>query len=273
MNALINKLTNVSYEFFGIFIPGLIAIIGFAIVILLDLSVLNIINYCEINSVYLNVSKEYSTLFLALLLFFSYLAGHGLKWVSKDGIGISRGKVVKRESFNDDKLSEYENDKIFISKELDEITWNFLFLKGQTQPNTPYRSMYNELAEKIGRKLRRKVELVDSSKPHWRMTYPLIKAYMSTQENKNLLANYQNKYTFHRSLASFFSLLAWLGLLSSVVALYYCSKVTFFLIPTAFLSYILAKSFSKSFIYFWYLYGSEAITQAAVCLAQEKNGK
>lgn len=78
----------------------------------------------------------------------------------------------------------------------------------------------------------------------------------------SLVTNYQNKYTFHRSLAVLFSLLAWISLLSFVF--HFCEYREWWFLVTGAISLSLLRLFSGSYLHFWTLLGDAVIAELLV---------
>ena len=62
----------------------------------------------------------------------------------------------------------------------------------------------------------RKRFTADGAELDWRQFYPVVKSYLSQRLTYSLVATYQNKYTFHRSVAIASAVLFWFSVLAPV---------------------------------------------------------
>jgi len=107
---------------------------------------------------------------------------------------------------------------------------------------------------------------LDHDNAKWRVLYPVSKSYLSRTLPTSLVSTYQNKYTFHRSIAAASAILFWLSFLGtagSLVILYpgggspnWASLGTLLLGSIA-----IAWGFSASYQYHWQMFGNTIITE------------
>lgn len=110
----------------------------------------------------------------------------------------------------------------------------------------------------------------------WRHFYPVAKSYLGENLSHSLVATYQTKYTFHRSIVTASACLFWVSLLSEIAAL-----VTYkingkqpewiLLIILTAGAFIFAWNFSSSYMYNWKLFGNTIITESYAFLHGPKN--
>ena len=258
MDALIGKLTNLGYEFFGILLPGGLAIIMWS---LLWTAADDVVPWMTGDAVpELTLSEAMDAIgqaigwsaFLSILLMIAvaYFVGHLLTWVARGGKRLDNVRTR------------------------DLLTWTLLLRPPKKQPSYP--SELKEDWEWAGeRLLGRKPELT------WSLFYPAAKSYLLQKRIPSLVTTYQNKYTLHRSLAVAAALTAWGALLvalgaslSHVLAQVNGAQAAephwFATVAIAAGSLFAVWGFSSSYLYNWTLWGQYLITETYVALRVEK---
>lgn len=254
MDELIAKLTNLSYDFFGILLPGLIFNI---FVFLLWFALGALVPFWTNGGIpeftAQTLPKLADTLslegriFTAIpLVFLWYFMGHLLNWLGRSGISID-GRVPDR-------------TRVFNSL-------IFRIPKPKSSFDSKLEPLYKVIQEKfspVG------VEVT------WAALFPVLKTYLAQNLSRSLITTYQNKYTLHRSVTTASTLLFWLSTLSIVAGLlmsqYYgvCPN-WLFLTVLAVGSLALVWGFSGSYAYNWMLFGNSIVTETYSLLNSPKN--
>ncbi|MEE9302962.1 MAG: hypothetical protein V3U84_04165 [Thiotrichaceae bacterium] len=258
MDALLDKISNLNYELFGLIFPGFLALLGVSYYVSIDYYAIREFPFSEFTTTYKLFREDYMLVLFIGLLTLSYLFGHILKWVSKEGIWKSLPPLGIIQS----KLPEIET-----------LWIRFLFLAGKTNPSKNHRSSFETLKGSLAKALSNKLSLdgMEDTLKNWGDFYFISKSYIGQSETKNLLANYQNKYTFHRSLASLFAILIWVSL-ASLIMFWFEDAPWFVYILIGvhtFFAYILLRHFVSSYMYFWRLFGDVVIAELAVELKED----
>ena len=249
MDALIAKLTNLGYEFFGIFLPGMLAVLMWS---LLWIAAGDVVPWMTLDAVpELSLSEamdaigqaiEWSAFMSVLLMIaLAYFVGHLLAWVGRRGT---------------------RHEQVGI--------WNHL--AGTLRLRPPKQEHSYDLKLKPAwqwageRLLGKELEL------SWSLFYPAAKTYLLQKRIPSLVTTYQNKYTLHRSLAVAAALTAWGTLLVAVSGLMAQAAE-----PHWFATGVLAvgslfavRRFSSSYLYNWKLWGDYLITETYVSLRVEE---
>ena len=196
MDALIGKLTNLGYEFFGILLPGTLAILMWSLLWIAAADVVPWMTWGAVPQLTLSEAMDAigraieRSAFMSVLLMIAlaYFVGHLLTWVARGG---KRHKHVRRRDHLAGTLC-FQPPKRELSYDLKlEPAWQW--------------------AGK--RLLGKKLEL------SWSLFYPAAKTYLLQKRIPSLVTTYQNKYTLHRSLAVAAALTAWGALFVAIVGL------------------------------------------------------
>lgn len=244
MDKLLARLTNLSYDFFGIFLPGLI----FSMFIFLWLGalgpVLTTIGIPELSvSLLLGWAKELKDqeeakiILVALLLLFWYFLGHLLHWVARSG----------------PKLPGRIGGWVRLHRSL-----VFRIPKPQDSYDSKLEPLLAAIKEKFSG---------GTTDLQWGQLFPVLKVYLAQRMAHSLVPTYQIKYTLHRSLTAASVVLFWLssaGILGAFVIGRYFPVSPHWLFLFALLSCSVASTlgFSGSYLYNWQLFGNTIITES-----------
>lgn len=244
MDQLLAKLTNLSYEIWGIFVPGLIALLFLVFTWWCAGPVIDVITFgfiapAEVKSIKGFISllnREIKFGFIAGLAVAAYFAGHLLHWISRSSKSTAQGKGSVSRVLSCLKLSIPKPDESYDA-----------FLDAQLAEAKEFLKMPTEST--------------------WPQYYPVAKAYLAAQLQSSLVSTYQNKYTLHRSLTAAAVVWFWMGL--AVLLLGGVFEVIGFTIePKWFPSAVsplaavaIIYGFSDSYQYNWKLFGNTLITE------------
>ncbi|MEL3953495.1 hypothetical protein [Stenotrophomonas bentonitica] len=244
MDQLIAKITNLGYEVWGIFIPGLIFLLFMVFAWwcagpVAGLATFGFLAPAEVKSVtgfIALLNEEIKFGFLAGLAVAAYFSGHLLHWVGRS----PKGKAV-------------------------ELTWmarvgKCLTLSIPKSPLSYDPFLEDQLAEG-------KAFLEMPSGAIWQQFYPVAKAFLAENLQSSLVSTYQNKYTLHRALAAAAVVWFWLTvaiiIVSAVVSFAHngYSPKWFPLLLSPFFALAVIYGFSDSYQYNWKLFGNTLITE------------
>ena len=253
MDALIRKLTNLGYEFFGILLPGTLAVLVWSLLWIAADGVVPWATRGAVPELALSTAKDaiaqaiaWSALVsILLMLALAYFVGHLLTWRAR------RGRRHQRVRFRDH-LKE---------------TLLFRPPKKELSYDLKLEAAWQWAGERL---LGEDVEL------SWRLFYPAAKTYLLQKQIPSLVTTYQNKYTLHRSLAFAAALTAWgtllvgsLGVLACVTGAQEAAPHWLALGVLAIGSLLAVWGFSSSYLYNWTLWGNYLITETYVSLRVE----
>lgn len=259
MDALLDKISNLNYELFGLIFPGFLALLSITYFGSIGFYMIDKFPFSNFTNTFETLYEDYTLVFFIGLLIFSYLSGHLLKWISKDGIW----KLLPPLGFVQNKLPRIET-----------IWIRFFLLAGDTYPvGSNHRDSFISLKDALAKKLSSIIPLngMEETLENWPDFYFISKSYIGQNDTKNLLANYQNKYTFHRSLASLFSVLIWISL-GNMIMIWESGVPTYVIMVVgahAFLAYLLLRNFVASYVSFWILFGDVVVAELAVELKRQ----
>ncbi len=252
MDQLLSKLTNLSYELFGIFIPGfvLFLFLGWWWWCVGDLAPILSVDYLPtlamrgISDGYVLVPNELKLGLVIYVAVASYFLGHLINWVGRSG--------GARESSASSKIQRAREDlsrclKLSIPK-----------------PRESYSAGLEPLlAEGV-----QFLQLPPQSNG-WSSFYPVAKSRVAQQLTQSLIVTYQNKYTLHRSLAIASAIwfwltyfLAWFGAAISLQAEDGPRWLPVLL--SLFLSVLAVWGFSESYRFHWKMFGNSVISETFV---------
>lgn len=249
MNELIGKLTNLSYEFFGILIPGAVITLFLAIWWVSLGNIPSEIISRDIPQIYLSdiaslsrraFSENGLGIFIPFL-FAWYIFGHITQWYSR---------------------SSYT--------ESGERASNFarLFKSLQLKPPRP-KENYSKDLEPLFQEASK--HLSKSGEPlSWSQFFPVAKNLVIRKSSYSLIATYQNKYTLHRSITIASAFLFWLNIIGislSLILTKFClgsgtiTNITLqlFLIPA---TLFLIWGFSGGYEFNWRMFGNTIVTES-----------
>lgn len=253
MDELIAKLTNLSYDFFGILLPGVIfniflLLLWWALGSLVPIWTHNGIPEFTIQDLphLIDALSLEGRIFAAIpFIFLWYFLGHLLNWFGRSGISIA-GKISGG-------CRVYQSLRFRIPK-----------------PESSFDQKLEPLFKILQKEFSPKgVELT------WSSLFPVLRIYLAQNLSRSLVTTYQNKYTLHRSITTASALLFWsslLGILGGIVTLYfYCIQPHWlFLIALPIGSLILVWGFSGSYLYNWILFGNSILTETYSLLHSSK---
>lgn len=247
MNDLSAMVRNLSYEIFGVILPGLIAELFFVVWWIALGSAAPILTFGLLPQL---TSSTATKLVESLTvntgigiavpgIVVAYFAGHILHWVG-------------RSSTPDEKSSSSWPRR---------VVYSLIFRI--PKPIESYYSNLNPLFEAVEPKFR-----TNDLQLNWTQFFPLAKCYLSTNLSSSLVATYQNKYTLHRSITTAATFLFWACILAiglGVVGLKWCPvgeapRWGLLMILDLF-ALVLVWGFSDSYLYHWRMFGNTIITE------------
>jgi len=246
MDEFLAKLTNLSYEFLGVIVPGIIAALFLgmwwaALGPIAPLWSFEFFPHLALN----NVSRIVEPLSLKTGigvavpgLVIAYFLGHILLWIARSG----------------------EPDECAT-----ESTWRRVRSSLVFRIPKPPRS-FDEDLQPLYDAVQAKFAIGDSVLP-WTQFYPVVKSYLSKNLTYSLVATYQNKYTLHRSITAAAAGLFWFNAVGAVGGgiTWYLAGVAprwGLLVMFALLAVVLVLCFSSSYMYHWKMFGNTIITEA-----------
>ena len=257
MEQLLAKLTNLGYELFGIFIPGIVALI---FLLIWWASIGQIAPYISNGFFPQLTSKNASEIIesitvrtgfgIALPIFIiTYFLGHMLQWISRSGK--ASDQILKSPI-----LRTYKSICLQIPK-----------------PENSYDARLEPLFAAVQSKF-----MCDGTYLSWPQFYPIAKNYLSRSSHQSLVTNYQNKYTLHRSITLASAGLFWLcvaGMIAEGIILYNIgvSPRWWLVAPLTLFSVISVWGFSDSYAYNWNFFGNSIITESYSLIYGPKNAE
>lgn len=253
MDSLLGRLSDLAYEFFGVIIPGavasLLAVLFWAAlgssVEPLSFHVVPPLSFELFDRIVNELSYSYSWVELTCVFAAWYFLGQALSWISRAREGKRLAEPSRRE--------------------------RAVALLTLRTPKLGYS--YDASLEPLFIHVSKSLSVHDRPL-EWRQFYPVAKSLLQERLKHSLVTTYQNKYTFHRSIAFAFALLFWL----SVSALLFatgaqCVGAPYeprwpILVTLAPFSFIAAMGFSSSYLYAWQLFGDTLITETYCLLAK-----
>ena len=250
MDALIGKLTNLGYEFFGIFLPGTLAVLMWSLVWIAAADVVPWMTWGTLPELTWSEAKDAIgqaiawSAFMSVLLMITlaYFVGHLLAWVARGG------KRYEQVGF-----------------------WHHVWGTLRFQP--PKQEPSYNLKLKPAWRWAGKRLLGEKLDLTWPLFYPAAKTYLLQKRIPSLVTTYQNKYTLHRSLAVAAAVTAWGALVVAILGLISAPVFGARVAPHWFATIVLAAGslvavwgFSSSYLYNWTLWGNYLITETYVSL-------
>lgn len=239
-------ISNLAYEFLGVFLPGIIASI-FLLLFWIALGpatpywTFGVFPQFSMESLDngLNSLSPVSGVSIVIpLLAIWYFAGHLLLWVGRNATSREKGH-------------ERWMQRIWRC-----ITFRI------PQPSETFDPELKDIFDNVKQEF-----LSGGIDLDWRQFYPVAKSYLSQNLRRSLVFVYQNKYTLHRSIVAASILFFWLSLIALALSLLLphwlempvAGKLPLTLLALGFLALIWA--FSSSFAYHWKMFGNTIITE------------
>lgn len=258
MNELLGKLTNLSYEFFGVLLPGAFInlFLAFWWVSLGDIPTylsdgqLPSFSLAGLMSFIGGIFTDGKVGLIVPLLFIWYLLGHIALWFSRTGTAPIGS-------------AQHSLRRIYLS---------LLLAPPRSKGN--YDAHLQDIFELASKKLSLNGELLQ-----WKQFFPIAKNVIARKSTYSLISTYQNKYTFHRSITIASAILFWLTLCGGLLAFVLSSGVG--PSPIWWLQGVLLGAalmmvwgFSDSYDFHWKMFGNSIVTEAYSNLyfPDEKNG-
>lgn len=250
MDTLIGKLTDLAYEFFGVILPGFFFLLFLTIWWLAvgemfanrTGAFVPALHLTQIGWIENTFSRTRRIEVGLLLLVLCYFFGQLLNWGSRP-----------RTSRKDARWFEY-------------LLFRF------SRPEEPFNPRLKPLFEETSKRLAFREGAFS-----WPQFYPVAKSLVARNLNYSLIQTYQHKYTLHRCVTLVAVILFWLCALSTIAGLALRGAVA----PNWFALLVLAGSalwmvwgFSRSYTYFWGLWGDTIVTESytLVCVPKVANG-
>ncbi len=244
---------NLAYEFFGIVMPGLVALVVWTGTMLSFVVAAQYLTWSEASSYYAQIYKQ-GFVALGALVLISYMVGHLLMWFSREGLSGLRGKVRPSGQGNppDQKI---KNQAL-----------RFLLLLG-VRGEKDFDPALSPLRDACANRLAGDNASVRDALSRWRPFYLLATHSIEQAGVTSLVAVYRNKYTLHRSLATAFAVGVWTALILAMTAPLQCERchcltLLLLLLPQAVIDLLLVLVFSASYKNYWQLLGDTAVAEA-----------
>jgi hypothetical protein len=248
MGELVGKLTNVSYELFAAILPGMFV----HIILLLYMAALGPVAEDTFNNLsgfwtsFTGISEERATLTVAGLIWFWYILGHLLLWYSRSTpVGETRRDIsaVKR--------------------------FCFALLFKPIRPSANFATDLQPLYEKVAEYITKAGGLTEPLK--WSQFYPIAKAILAQHLRASLVVTYQNKYTFHRSLATASAAGIWGAVFIAAACLIFLPQGHIhpdygILAAIAACLSLMVWGFADGFNYHWGMWGNTIVTETYTVL-------
>lgn len=260
MNDFFAKLTNLSYEIFGVFLPGMVTNI-FLFVLWASLGgfapflTSGAIPVFELDTVKLLIDSLNLASGIGAglpLIAIWYFLGHIILWIGRSGKPMegtrSKGTI-------------FELKRLF-------LLLTFRIPKA--------KDSFNPKLENIFKLAKKKFE-VDNNEIEWRQFYPIAKIFLSQRLSTSLVTTYQNKYTFHRSVVTICTVFFWITFFSLITARFFLSTPLesqpywWALIVILISTLVFIWNFSSSYLFHWEMFGNTIITETYSILFSPKD--
>ncbi len=254
MDELIAKLTNLSYDFFGILLPGVIFNI---FVLLLWFALGSLVPFLTNDGIpeftvqtlphLVDTLSLEGRVFAAIpLVFLWYFLGHLLNWFGRSG-------------------SSVEGREPDITRVLRSLI--FRIPKPQSSFDSKLEPLYKVVQKYFSPA---GIELA------WSALFPVLKTYLAKNLSRSLVTTYQNKYTLHRSVTTASTFLFWgslFGIIGGAVMSHFYSIRPHYVFLTILIagSLALVWGFSGSYLYNWTLFGNSIVTETYSLLHAPKD--
>ena len=246
MDEFLAKLTNLSYEFLGVIVPGIVAslFLGMwwaalgSIAPLWSFEFVPQLTSNNASGIVESLSLKTGIGVAVPGLAIAYFLGHILLWIARSG----------------------EPDECATKS-----TWRRVRTSLVFRIPKPPRS-FDEDLQPLYDAVQAKFAIGGSALP-WTQFYPVVKSYLSKNLTYSLVATYQNKYTLHRSITAAAAGLFWhsaAGAAGGGVTWYLAGVAPRggLLATLALLAFVLVLCFSSSYMYHWKMFGNTIITEA-----------
>lgn len=240
MEALWGKLTNLSYELFGVFVPGAILLLFVTLWWFALGKIPEQLGGAPSASVKFIQSIPDSFLLAAATVAIIYFFGHLLVWISRKAWRPEKRiimRVARCLHFRIPRSSETFDEQL--------------------------RPMMHACASRLG------LPIDDGT---WRRFYPLAKIILAQRLSNSLVSIYQNKYTLHRSITASAAVLFWLSAVCLLVGALFCFPAAVHwdgLVALLMSSLVLIWGFSASSDYYWKMFGNVIVTETYAVLSGE----
>src|SRR5690349_12258309 len=177
MDQFLGKLTNLSYEFFGILFPGFVLLLFLVwwwwcvgeLGSILSVGYLSALGMKGVSEGYVLVPNEIRMGIVIYVFFASYFLGHLINWVGRSG--------GARESEAESKWSRTKHDMT-----------HCLFLRVPKPKESFDPGLQSLLASAI------EALKLPSDSINWSTFYPVAKSWIAQELSHSLIVTYQNKY-------------------------------------------------------------------------------
>jgi hypothetical protein len=257
MDALLAKLTNLSYEFFGILVPGAAMMLGIVLVWISAGEIVAEIPFVGLTQLTFEdaiafaeqlLNRSVIIAFVALVSV-AYFLGHLLTWIARGGRRYDN--VSSRNHMLDTLRFRPPKRKSPFSNQLEEL----------------YKSAIQRLLKEEAKK----------DDDQWTTFFPVAKMYLMQKASYSLVAIYQNKYTMHRAFAVVAALVVWSCLIIVVAGLLlFCGGYSTApnwpgVVVLLIIALLAVWGFSSSYLYYWGLWGDYIVTETYALLRDEEN--
>jgi hypothetical protein len=267
MDELLAKLTNLSYEIFGILLPGFI---GATFLLLTWAAAGNIpalLTAGQVPALDLHVIHDHDLSYFDILYLgiSFYFIGHLLHHLARTARPVRKGAWTLR------KLFRWIGSGLGRRTTIGLARWANPWRVGGT------RRTILSLAFKIPKPTRSYDPRLDPilkavlpsfglnpTTATWRQFYPLAKIQLTEKLSHSLVSTYQNKYTLHRSVTAGGILWFWTSLTLLAMGVHLPNSEPYWagLGAMPFLSIFVVWAFSDGFAYNWQLFGDTLITES-----------
>lgn len=254
MDALLSKLTNLGYEFFGILLPGCVFVLALMFLWIaagdmlpaITAGILPHLTFEQAMAFAEQLVNRSGIIAFVVVVSVAYFFGHLLTWIARGG------------------------------KKYDEVGFGTHLFSSMIFRPPKLKNSYKQDLEKLFQSAGKKL-FKTSSAPTWVEFYPVAKMYLMQKASHSLIHTYQIKYTLHRAFAVTAAITVW-GCLAIVVVgiariyYHYPSAPSWPGVISLFAGAILAVwGFSSSYLYNWQLWGGYIITETYTLLRDESN--
>lgn len=258
MDQLFSKLTSLSYELFGIFVPGFILSLFLVwwwwcvgdLSLIVSFGYLPVIGMRGVSQGFGLVPDEIKLGLVVYIVVVSYFLGHLINWVGRSG--------GAKESVATSKIRRAASN-----------LGRCLIFSVPKPRESYYQNLDPLLSFSIGRLG------LPSEASNWSAFYPVAKSWISQDLQHSLISTYQNKYTLHRSLT--IASVIWFWLSATMIVFWLAFSCHFNagprLIPMVLsivFSLMAAWGFSESYKYNWQMFGNTVITESFMLLSRSE---
>lgn len=252
LDALLAKLTNLSYEFFGILLPGAAAILALTFLWIASGELLPVVTTGALPDLSLESAIERAVWLMdqsaviatVAIVSLAYFFGYALTWIARGG-----------KSYDEVDLTTHLKDTLTFRP---------------PKRNAPYDPELQNLFESAGKTL-----FGRNAPPSWSEFYPVAKMYLMQKAAYSLVATYQNKYTLHRAIAATAAIVVWgclviIGVSAAAYSVDHPLRPSWLGVAALLVFALVAIwVFSSSYLYYWRLWGNYMITETYTVLRDE----